>query len=132
MCFAKHILNKHNFGPAGPKAQTRPTLFFFFFSLDLAMRERFTRACNNNQLIILAIRKETYLDMRLLEVKSRETGQKKKQLRGAAASIGFAAPFFFLCFTLLGFLIMASSGVSSPVFFHTLRSVFIVSESFRV
>jgi hypothetical protein len=33
-------------------------------------------------------------------------------VRGAAASIGFAA-LFFLCFSLLGFLVMASSGVSS-------------------
>jgi len=53
VCFAKHTLSKHTCGPAGPKAQTRPILFFLF-GLDLAMRERFTRACNSNQLIILA------------------------------------------------------------------------------
>jgi len=54
VCFAKHTFSKHTCGPAGPKAQTQPTLFFFLFGLDLAMRERFTRACNSNQLIILA------------------------------------------------------------------------------
>ena len=36
MCFAKHTLSKHTYGS------------------DLAMRERFTHACNSNQLIILA------------------------------------------------------------------------------
>jgi hypothetical protein len=34
--------------------------------------------------------------MRLLEAKSRETGLKKGGLRGAAGSIGFVVPFFFM------------------------------------
>jgi len=29
VCFAKQTLSKHTFGPAGPKAQTRPTPLFF-------------------------------------------------------------------------------------------------------
>jgi len=49
------------------------------------MRERFTHACNSNQLIILA-RKETYLVVRLLEAKSRETGL-KKGLRGGGGGL---------------------------------------------
>jgi len=40
-------------GRLGLKPRPGP-LFFFLFGLDLAMRERFTRACNSNQLIILA------------------------------------------------------------------------------
>jgi len=39
-------------GRLGLKPRPDP-LFFSFFGLDLAMRERFTRTCNINQLIIL-------------------------------------------------------------------------------
>jgi hypothetical protein len=59
------------------------------------MHERFTHACNNNHLIILA-RKERNLPRRAAargEVKG--DWAKKQGLRGAATSIEFAAPFLF-------------------------------------
>jgi hypothetical protein len=54
------------------------------------MRERFTHACNSNQLIILA-RKEGNLPRR------------------AAVGDEVEGDSLFLCFSLLGFLVMASS-----------------------
>ena len=54
VCFAKHTLSNTQFGSARPKAQTRPIFFFFWAGSSPAMRERFTHACNSNQLIILA------------------------------------------------------------------------------
>ena len=64
MCFAEHTFSKKQFGSVRTKAQTRPTLFFSFWAgSSLAMRERFTHACNSNQLIILA-RKEGNLPRR--------------------------------------------------------------------
>jgi hypothetical protein len=60
------------------------------------MHERFTHACNSNQLIILA-RKEGNLPRRAAAGGEVEGDWAKKVgLRGAAASIGFAAPFFFM------------------------------------
>jgi hypothetical protein len=62
------------------------------------MRERFTHACNNNQLIILA-RKEGNLPRRAATTGKVEGGwAKKKGLRGTVASIGFATPFFMFLF----------------------------------
>jgi len=61
------------------------------------MRERFTHACNSNQLIILA-RKEGNLPRR-----AAAGGARLGKLRGAAASTGFA------CFSHLGFLVKAYS-----------------------
>jgi arginine/ornithine N-succinyltransferase beta subunit len=69
------------------------------------MRERFTRACNSNQLIILAS-KEGNLPRHAAAGGKVEGDWAKIGLRGAVASIGFAAPFFFY---VLGFLVMASS-----------------------
>jgi hypothetical protein len=59
------------------------------------MRERFTHVCNSNHLIILA-RKEGNLP-RCAAAGGEVEGDwaKKKWLRGAAASIGFTAPFLF-------------------------------------
>jgi len=73
------------------------------------MRERFTHACNSNQLIILAMKEGNLPRHAAAGGEVEGDWAKKKGLRGAAASIGFAAPFFFLCFSLLGFLVMASS-----------------------
>jgi hypothetical protein len=62
------------------------------------MCERFTHACNSNQLIILA-RKEGNLPRHAVAGGEVEGDwAKKKGLRGAAASIGFAAPFIFFMF----------------------------------
>jgi hypothetical protein len=67
------------------------------------MRERFTHACNSNQLIILA-RKEGNLPRRAATGGEVEGyWAKKKGLRWVAASIGFAAPFFFYVSLFYGF-----------------------------
>ena len=110
MCFAKHTLSKHNLSQLGLKPRLGPLFFFFLFGAGSspAMRERFTHACNSKQLIILA-RKEGNLP-RCAATRGEVEGDwaKKKGLKGAAASIGFATPFFFM-FLSLGFLVMASS-----------------------
>jgi hypothetical protein len=60
------------------------------------MCERFTHACNSNQLIILAM-KEGNLPRRAAAIGKVKGGWAKKQgLRGAVASIGFATPFFYV------------------------------------
>jgi hypothetical protein len=105
------------------------------------MCERFTHACNSNQLIILA-RKEGNLPRHAAAGGEVEGDwAKKKGLRGAAASIGFAAPFFFfICFSfkvsgnglLLGSLLLGFLSNHPHSILHTLRSVFIVQESHRL
>jgi len=40
VCFAKHTLNKHNLGPAGPKAQIRPTNYLCTVFLQQLHRNR--------------------------------------------------------------------------------------------
>jgi hypothetical protein len=98
VCFAKHTLSKHNLGRLGLKPKPDPLLFSFWAGSSPAICERFTHACNSNQLIILA-RKEGNLPRRAA-TRGKVEGDwaKKKGLKGAAASIGFAAPFF-LCFS---------------------------------
>ena len=62
------------------------------------MRERFTHACNSNQLIILAS-KEGNLPRRAAAGGEVEGDwAKKRGLRGAAASIGFRRPLLFFMF----------------------------------
>jgi hypothetical protein len=55
--FAKHTLSKHNLSRLGLKPRLGP-LFFFIFGAGSspAMSERFTHACNSNQLIILEMK----------------------------------------------------------------------------